>query len=222
MDGFSGYNQIRMALEDKEKATFIITWGTFCYKVMLFRLKNARATYQRAMVTLFHDMMHKEVKVYVDNMVAKSRMPNQHVNDLRKLFERLWKYKLRLNPAKCTFGVKTRKLLGFIVNERGIEVNLDKVKAIRDMPASKTETEPHIQAPLEKSKDGVESRVPGGLQESQAIPEDAPRSCPDGTQKTPDPLFISVGRVNGWYLGATRCFREGTGHLLSQQEIHGL
>ncbi|RDX66416.1 hypothetical protein CR513_54818, partial [Mucuna pruriens] len=63
MDGFSGYNQIRMEIEDREKTTFITTWETFCYKVMPLGLKNARATYQRAMVTLFHDMMHKEVKV---------------------------------------------------------------------------------------------------------------------------------------------------------------
>ncbi|RDY00951.1 Retrovirus-related Pol polyprotein, partial [Mucuna pruriens] len=124
MEGFSGYNQIRMALEDKEKTTFITTWGTFCYKVMPFRLKNAGATYQRAMVTLFHDMMHKEVEVYVDDMISK-----------------LQKYRLKLNPAKCTFGVKTGKLLGFIVNERGIKLNLDKVKAIHDMLAPKTEME---------------------------------------------------------------------------------
>ena len=63
MDGFSGYNQIRMAPEDHEKTTFVTMWGTFCYKVMPFDLKNAGATYQRAMVTLFHDMMHKEIEV---------------------------------------------------------------------------------------------------------------------------------------------------------------
>ncbi|RDY10539.1 Retrovirus-related Pol polyprotein from transposon 17.6, partial [Mucuna pruriens] len=135
MDGFSGYNQIRMALEDKEKTTFITTWGTFCYKVMPFRLKN------RAMVTVFHDMMHKEVEVYMDDMITKSRTLDQHVNDLQKLFERLQKYKLRLNPAKCTYGVKIGKLLGFIVNERGIEVDPDKVKVIQNMPAPRTETE---------------------------------------------------------------------------------
>ncbi|RDX82836.1 hypothetical protein CR513_36322, partial [Mucuna pruriens] len=136
MDGFFGYNQIRMAPEDKEKTTFITTWGTFSYKVMPYGLKNAGATYQRAMVTLFHDIMHKEVEVYVDNMIAKSRTLDQHVNDLRKLFERLRKYKLRLNPAKCIFVVKIRKLLGFIVNEMGIEVDLDKT-----MPTLKTKTE---------------------------------------------------------------------------------
>ena len=59
MDGLSGYNQIRRALEDMEKTTFITTWGTFGYRVMPFGLKNAGATYQRAMKTLFHDLMHK-------------------------------------------------------------------------------------------------------------------------------------------------------------------
>ena len=73
MDGFSGYNQIKMAPEDMEKTTFIAPWGTFCYRVMPFVLKNAGATYQRAMTTVFHDMMHKEIEVYVDDMIAKLR-----------------------------------------------------------------------------------------------------------------------------------------------------
>ncbi|RDX70506.1 putative protein K02A2.6, partial [Mucuna pruriens] len=77
-------------------------------------------------------------------MIAKSRTPYQHVEDLRKLFERLRKYKLRLNPAMCTFRVKIRKLLGFIVNERGIEMDLDKVKVIRNMPPPRTETEVRV------------------------------------------------------------------------------
>ena len=72
MDRFSGYNQIRMASKDMEKTIFLTMWGTFCYKVMPFGLKNAGATYQRAMVTLFHDMMYKEIEVYVDDMIAKS------------------------------------------------------------------------------------------------------------------------------------------------------
>ena len=81
MDGFSGYNQIRMAL-DREKTAFVTMWGTFCYKVMPFGLKNAGATYQRAMVTLFHDMMHKEIKVYMDDSIAKSRKDESHVENL--------------------------------------------------------------------------------------------------------------------------------------------
>ena len=73
MDGFSRYNQILMAPEDMEKTSFINKWGTYCYRVMPFGLKNAGATYQRAATTLFHDMMHRDVEVYVDDMIVKSR-----------------------------------------------------------------------------------------------------------------------------------------------------
>ena len=139
MDGFSGYNQIKMAPEDMEKTTFITPWGTFCYRVMPFGLRNAGATYQRAMTALFHDMMHKEIEVYVDDMIAKSQTEEDHLEHLLKLFQRLRKYKLRLNPNKCTFGVRSGRLLGFIVSQKGIEVDPDKVKAIREMPAPKTE-----------------------------------------------------------------------------------
>ena len=61
-----------MASEDIEKTMFLTMWGIFCYKVMPFGLKNAKATYQRVMVTLFHDMMYKEIEVYVNDMIAKS------------------------------------------------------------------------------------------------------------------------------------------------------
>jgi len=93
------------------------------------------------MVTLFHDMIHKEIEVYVDDMIAKSRSEEEHLVNLRKLFERLRKFKLRLNPAKCTFGVRFGKLLGFIVSQRGIEVDPDKVRAILKMPYPHTEKE---------------------------------------------------------------------------------
>jgi len=110
-----------MAQEDIEKTTFITLWGTFCYKVMSFGLKNVKATYQRAMVALFHDMMHKEIEVYMDDMIPKSRTEEENLVNLRKLFERLCKYRLRLNPTKCTFGVKFEKLLGFAVSQKGVE-----------------------------------------------------------------------------------------------------
>ena len=91
MDGFSGYNQIRMALKDTKKTTFLTMWETFCYKVMPFGLKNAGTIYQRVMVTLFHDMMHKEIEVYVDDMIVKFQGEDDHVVNLKKLFERLRK-----------------------------------------------------------------------------------------------------------------------------------
>ncbi len=70
MDGFSGYNQILMALEDMTKTTFVTEWGIYCYTVMPFGLKNVGATYQRMARALPHDMMHKEVEVYVDDMIV--------------------------------------------------------------------------------------------------------------------------------------------------------
>ena len=97
---------------------------------MPFKLKNVGATYQRAMVTLFHDLMHKEIKVYVDDMIAKSLRKNEHVANLWKLFKHLRKYQLQLNPAKCTYGVTSSKLLGFIVSEKEIEMDPDKARAI--------------------------------------------------------------------------------------------
>ncbi|PKI18406.1 hypothetical protein CRG98_049320, partial [Punica granatum] len=86
------------------------------------------------MVTLFHDMMHKEVEVYVDDMIAKTKEGEDHLVNLKRLFDRLKEYKLRLNQAKCTFGARSGKLLGFVVSERGIEVDPDKVKAIKELP----------------------------------------------------------------------------------------
>ena len=101
---------------------------------MPFSLKNAGATYQRAMVTLFHDMIHHEIEVYVDDMIAKSRTTQDHLTDLHKLFQRLKKYQLRLNLNKCAFRVTSGKLLGFIVSGRGIEIDPAKVQAIRSIP----------------------------------------------------------------------------------------
>lgn len=84
-------------------------------------------------------MMHKEIEVYVDDMIAKSKTEEDHLVYLLKLFQRLRQFSLRLNPNKCTFGVRSGKLLGFIISQRGIEVDPDKAKAIRDMPAPRTE-----------------------------------------------------------------------------------
>ncbi|KAL6348453.1 hypothetical protein AAG906_007385 [Vitis piasezkii] len=141
MDGFSGYNQILMAPEDMEKTTFIIEWGTYCYKVMPFGLKNAGATYQKVVTTLFHDMMHRDVEVYVDDMIVKSQGRADHLGALERFFERIQKFRLRLNPKKCTFGVTSGKLLGHMVSEQGIEVDPNKIKAILDMLVPRTEKE---------------------------------------------------------------------------------
>ena len=84
-----------------EKTTFITPWGTYYYKVMPFGLKNAGATYQRVMVNLFHDMIHKEIEVYVEDMISKSKTEDDHLDHLIKLFVRIRKFKLRLNRANA-------------------------------------------------------------------------------------------------------------------------
>ena len=86
-------------------------------------------------------MMHNEVEVHVDDMIVKSKNREGHITNLRKFFERIKEYKLRLNLQKCTFGVTTRKLLGFLVSDRRIEVDPSKIKAILDMPPLKSEKE---------------------------------------------------------------------------------
>ena len=98
MDGFLGYNQIKMAPRDMTKTTFTTEWGIYCYIVMTFRLKNVGTTYQRMATALLHDMMHNEVEVYVNDMIVKSKEREAHIVNLRKFFERIKEYRLRLNP----------------------------------------------------------------------------------------------------------------------------
>ncbi|OMO98613.1 reverse transcriptase [Corchorus capsularis] len=133
MDGFSGYNQIKMCKEDAEKTAFRTPIGNFYYTVMPFGLKNAGATYQRAMTAIFHDMMHVCIEDYVDDIVVKSKRVSDHFSDLRRVFERCRKYKLRMNPLKCAFGVTSGKFLGFMVHRKGIDVDPAKVAAIREL-----------------------------------------------------------------------------------------
>ena len=97
MDGFSGYNQIKMAPKDMTKTTFTTEWGIYCYTVILFGLKNGE-TYQRMAMTLLHDMMHNEVEVYVDDMIVKSKDRESHTVNLRKFFKWIKEYRLKLNP----------------------------------------------------------------------------------------------------------------------------
>ncbi|XP_019234165.1 PREDICTED: uncharacterized protein LOC109214680 [Nicotiana attenuata] len=137
MDGSFGYNQIRMAPKDEELTAFRTPKGIYCYKVMPFGLKNAGATYQRAMQNIFDDILHKNVECYVDDLVEKSRKRGDHLQDLRMVFERLRRYQLRMNPLKCAFGVTSEKFLGFIVRYRGIEIDQAKVDAILKMPEPK-------------------------------------------------------------------------------------
>ena len=90
---------------------------------------------------MFHDMMHRDVEVYVDDMILKSRSRTDHLKALERFFVRIQKFRLRLNPKKCTFRVTSWKLLGHMVSDRGIEVDPDKIKVILDMLVPRTKKE---------------------------------------------------------------------------------
>lgn len=95
------------------------------------------------MITIFHGMMHRGIDVYGDDIIIKSRGIESHVMTLRKVFKRLKKYHLKLNPTKCVFGAKSGKLLRFIISKKGIKIDLDKSKAIQEMPSPKAERVVH-------------------------------------------------------------------------------
>ncbi|KAM2114316.1 hypothetical protein ACFX1Q_022875 [Malus domestica] len=138
MDAYSGYNQILMNPPDQEHTAFTTNRGLYCYKVMPFGLKNAGATYQRLVNSMFVEQIGKSMEVYVDDMLVKSKHADQHITNLSETFTILKRYRIRLNPNKCAFGIGSDKFLGFMISQRGIEVNPEKIKAIIDMKESVT------------------------------------------------------------------------------------
>ena len=100
---------------------------------MPFGLKNAGATYQRMMTRMFEPQMGRNIEIYIDDVVVKSKAEFEHINDLGNIFEILRKHKLRLNASKCSFGVGSGKFLRYMVTHHGIEVNPDQIKAINNL-----------------------------------------------------------------------------------------
>ena len=100
---------------------------------MPFGLKNASTTYQRLMNRMFAPQIKRNVQVYVNDMLVKSQREEDHLKDLRETFDTLRSYNMKLNPRKCAFGVTVGKFLGFMVSQKGIEANPDKIRAIMEM-----------------------------------------------------------------------------------------
>ena len=127
-----------MAKENQEKTSFITSQGLYCDKVMPYGLKNARATYQRLVNKMFSKQIGRNMEVYVDDMLVKSKEELTHLDDLKETFTTLKQYQMRLNPSKCVFGVASGKFLGIMVSQRGIEANPEKVQAIINMASPRT------------------------------------------------------------------------------------
>ena len=130
---------------DQEKTSFDTRQRTYCYRVMPFGLKNAGATYQRLVNKMFQKQIGASMEVYIDNMLVKSVKAELHITHLADEFQVLKSYNIKLNLAKCAFGVSVGKFLGFVVKSRGIEENPDKIKVVLDMlPPSKFKEIQHL------------------------------------------------------------------------------
>jgi hypothetical protein len=129
LDAYSGYHQIKMKESDQLATSFITPFGMYCYITMPFVLRNAGATYQRCMNHVFGEHIGRTIEAYVDDIVVKTRK----ASDLEVTFGCLRTKGVKLNPEKCVFGVPRGMLLGFIVSERGIEANPEKIAAITNM-----------------------------------------------------------------------------------------
>jgi hypothetical protein len=138
LDFYLGYHQIVLKEEDQIKTVFITPFRTYAYKTMSFGLKHAGATYQRAIQMCFADQLHRNVEAYVDDVVINTRNPDDLITDLEETFSSLRRFRWKLNPTKCIFGVPSGKLLRFIISNWGIEANPVKITAITNMGAPAT------------------------------------------------------------------------------------
>ncbi|GKV27231.1 hypothetical protein SLEP1_g36424 [Rubroshorea leprosula] len=138
LDTYSGYHQVHLALEDEVKTSFYASDEIYCYVMMPFGLKNAGATYQKMVTIVFRAQIGRNLEVYVDDIMVKSLKAEDHLTNLEETFNNLRTHRMRLNPAKCVFGVESDKFLGFMVSRRGIEVNPEKIKAIDEMKPPKS------------------------------------------------------------------------------------
>ena len=120
-----------MASTDEEKTVFIKPHG----------LKNPDATYQRLMTKIFKPLIGRMVEVYIDDIVVKSKTREEHTHHLQEVFHLLMRYNMKLNPSKYAFGVSADKFLGFMVTQRGIEVNPDQIKVVMEIPAPSNKKE---------------------------------------------------------------------------------
>lgn len=136
LDAYSGYHQISMAKEDKEKTTFITPFDVFCYTKMPFELISAGNMYQREIQGALGDLIGRNVVAYVNDVVVKTKTSDKLIDDLRETINNLRRHRLKLNPEKWTFLVPSGKLLSFLVSKRGIKANPEKIKAIENMNSS--------------------------------------------------------------------------------------
>jgi hypothetical protein len=124
---YLGYHQIALKEEDQSKTSFITTFGAYCYKTISFGLKNIDATYQRAIQTCLSEQIGDNTEAYVDDIVVNTKNLDMLIEDLKRTFKNLNKWKWKLNPNNCVFRVPSGQLLGFLVSNRGIEASTKQI-----------------------------------------------------------------------------------------------
>ncbi|CAN6691830.1 unnamed protein product [Malus baccata var. baccata] len=135
LDGYSGYNQIVIALDDQEKTTFTCPFGTFAYRRMPFGLCNAPATFLRCMVSIFSDYVERIIEIFMDDFSVFGSSFDNCLDNLTLILKRCVETNLVLNWEKCHFMVKQGIVLGHIISEKGIEVDKSKIDLVRYLPS---------------------------------------------------------------------------------------
>lgn len=126
---------------DEEKTAFVTSHGLYCYRVMAFGLKNVGVTYQKLMTKIFKPLIRRTVKVYIDDIVVKIKTRGEHTQHLEETFRLMQIYNMKLNPTKWAFGVSVGKFLGFMVTQKGIEVNPNQIKVLLETPVPSSKKE---------------------------------------------------------------------------------
>lgn len=131
LHGFSGYNQVLVAKEDRLKTTFQSKWGTYAYDKIPFRLINGKATFQRSMDITFRGLINKFIVVYLNDIIVYSKTREDHIPHLKVIFERFPRYEIFLNPKKSIFAMEEGTLLGFVISLEGITIDPRRIEAIK-------------------------------------------------------------------------------------------
>lgn len=130
LDSYSGYNQISVHEDDRDKTAFTTPWGTFHYAKMPFGLKNAGTTFQWAMDLAFENEKDVFLVLYLDDLTVFSKSDEEHMHHLKIVFQKCRKYGLSLNPKKSLFAMEEGKLLGRIISKDGILIDPTHVQEI--------------------------------------------------------------------------------------------
>lgn len=134
LDGFSGYNQIQIGPKDQDKTTFTCPWATFDYRALPFGLCNAPTTFQRAALSIFVELVHDAVDIYMDDFAPYECDFQEDLSNLGKVLNKCIEVNLSLSPKKCEFLMIEGSVLGHSISHQGQQVDPNKIVIIQRVP----------------------------------------------------------------------------------------